>query len=358
MSQAQLLPTDYFSDTEVIGREDHLRLHLNENPYGAPPGAIAAVHSEADNHLNCYPDSECRELLAALATHFDVPADMVAVGNGTDELVLLTSMTFLRPPGSSVAITETTFPGYLLSARSVGAEPRTVPLRDAAVPADGIAAALRDGVDLAWVCNPLNPTGTALSGPDITHLIDTAEETGAVLVLDEAYMDFAGPEHDVALAAVRSGRRVLVTRTFSKAWGLASVRVGVVMGPADLVSRIKETGSALPFNVTRSAQRAVLSALARPAYVDRVREANREARDLLCKSLESLGVEYVPSVTNFVFLATPKDHPDLAARLATEHRILVRDLTAFGLPGKLRISVGTRADVERLTTAMTEVLRS
>ncbi|MFF2407935.1 pyridoxal phosphate-dependent aminotransferase [Streptomyces sp. NPDC058092] len=357
MSQGQVLPSDFFADTEISGREEYLRLHLNENPYGPPPGTVEAVREESARYLNRYPDSECRDLREGLATHFGVPPEMIAVGNGTDELVLVTSMTFLREPGTSVVTTSTTFPGYVMSAASVGATVATVPLSGAAIPADEVTDAIGRGATLAFVCNPLNPTGAVLDGAEVTKLIDAAERAGTVLVFDEAYMDFAGRAHEIALDAVRAGRRVLVMRTFSKAWGLASVRMGVAIGPADLIAKVGATAGALPFNVNRQAQRAVLRALEQPAYIERVRAENARARELLCKSLDALGIEYAPSVTNFVMAKVPGDSVRFTARLASEHHIFVRNLDALGLPGHLRISVGTEAEVERLATALTALLQ-
>lgn len=365
MPQVQAPPPGFFADTEIVGREDHLRLHLNENPYGPPPGTVDAVRAEAASYLNRYPDSECGELRGRLAGHFGVTPDMIAVGNGTDELVLVTSMAFLREPGASVVTTATTFPGYVVSAAAVGARAHTVPLRDASIPVDGVVAAMEQGAELAFVCNPLNPTGAVLDRAGVTRLIDAAERSGTVLVFDEAYMDFAGQAHEFALDEVRRGRRILVTRTFSKAWGLAAVRVGLVIGPPDLVGRINAVAGALPFNVNRPAQRAVLRALEQPEHIERVRADNARARELLYKSLDNLNIEHAPSVTNFVMVkvpgapgegTAPGDSVAFAARLAAEHRIFVRNLDVLGLPGYLRISVGTVDEVERLATALTALL--
>ncbi|EMF01887.1 histidinol-phosphate aminotransferase family protein [Streptomyces mobaraensis NBRC 13819 = DSM 40847] len=358
MSHHQAPPPAFFADTEIPDGGDHLRLHLNENPYGPPPGTVEAVRDEADRHLNRYPDADCRLLREALAAHFRVPADMVAVGNGTDELVLVASLTFLREPGTTVLTTATTFPGYVVSAAAVGRVPVTVPLDGADLPVGALAERIAAGADLAFVCNPLNPTGALLDRAAVFRLLDAADQGGGVVVFDEAYIDFAGPEHEFALEAVRAGRRALVTRTFSKAWGLASVRMGVAVGPADLIARLSATAGALPFNVNRQAQRAVLRALEHPDHLDRVRAANARARELLRKSLDALGLVHAPSASNFVMVDVPPpgDSARFAARLAAEHRIFVRALDALGMPGRLRISVGTEAEVERLAGALAAVL--
>ena len=362
MPLGQAPPPAFFTDTEIVGKEDHLRLHLNENPYGPPPGTVDAVREETAHYLNRYPDSECGELRGSLAAHFGVSPDMIAVGNGTDELVLVASMAFLREPDALVVTTATTFPGYVTSAAAVGARAHTVDLRNASIPIDAVTAEIARGAELAFICNPLNPTGAVLDHAAVTELIDAAERSGTVLVFDEAYMDFAGPAHEFALDAVRAGRRVLVARTFSKAWGLASVRMGLVIGPRDLIDRINTVERALPFNVNRPAQRAVLRALEHPEHIERVRADNARARELLCKHLDALGLEHTPSVSNFVMAkvpgegTAPGDSVRFTARLAAEHHIFVRNLDALGLPGHVRISVGTVDEVERLATALTALL--
>ncbi|MGK5533928.1 pyridoxal phosphate-dependent aminotransferase [Streptomyces sp. URMC 129] len=349
-------PASFFRSADAGHGTDCLRLHLNESPYGPPPGTVEAVAAEAAAHLAHYPDSECRALREALARHFGVGPEMVAVGNGVDELVLLTSLTFLREPAAEVAFTANTFPGYAASAAVAGAAVRALPLRDRAVPAGELAEALRDGTDLAFVCNPLNPTGTVLSRAEVDLLLDAARSADGVLVFDEAYLDFAGPEHEHALLAVRSGAPALVMRTFSKAWGLASVRMGCLIGPADLVARCARTAGALPFSVSRPAQSAVLRALEQPGHLERVRSGTAQAREYLIKSLDAIGLPAMPSHANFVMVDVPGDSARVADRLAAEHGVLVRDLSLLGLPGSLRVSVGTPPQVERCVAALAAVL--
>ncbi|MBA0053326.1 histidinol-phosphate aminotransferase family protein [Streptomyces sp. AJS327] len=355
-TDAAATPGSFFRSADPGEGPGWLRLHLNESPYGPPAGTAEAVSEEADSHLPHYPDSEYTAVREALAAHFGVTPDMVLPGNGVDELVLLTSLTFLREPGARVALTESTFPGYAASAAAVGATVSTLPLRDRAVPVADLADALRDGADLAFVCNPLNPTGSVLGAEDVRQLLAAREESPGVLVLDEAYLDFAGPEHEHGLAAVRAGADALVLRTFSKAWGLASVRIGCLIGPPELVARCARTAGALPFRVSRPAQRAVLRAVAEPGHLERVRDQTARAREHLVKNLEAIGVPASPSHANFVMADVPGDSARVAARLASEHQVLVRDLSPLGLPGSLRITVGTPHQVERCVAALAAVL--
>ncbi|MBW1602233.1 histidinol-phosphate aminotransferase family protein [Streptomyces sp. JJ66] len=336
---------------------DVLRLHLNESAFGPPPGAVEAVQREAADSLPHYPDPAYARFRAALARHFRVPEEMLALGNGVDELVLLTSLAFLTAaPEAATVTTDHTFPGYLAAATAVGAQVRSLPLRGYRIPADQLADAVRDGAHLAFACNPLNPTGALLTRDETGLLLSAARHAPGVLVFDEAYLDFTDPAEHYALAAVRDGARALVLRTFSKAWGLASLRIGCAIGPPDLVTQVNRAARALPFRVSRPAERAVLQALAQPGYLERVRAETADARDLLVKGVRTAGAEPLPSAANFVMARVPTDSAWVAARLAERHRVLVRDLGLLNLPGHLRITVGTREQTERCATALQAVL--
>ncbi|MGW0532199.1 aminotransferase class I/II-fold pyridoxal phosphate-dependent enzyme [Streptomyces sp. NPDC003032] len=333
-----------------------LRLHCNENPYGPPDGAIEAATAELRERIHEYPDTESALLRSRLAAHYDVAEDMVAVGNGADELVLLTALTFLRP-GDGVLVTDSTFPGYGAAAARARATVHGVPLSGHRVAVDALTAGLaEDGVRLAFVCNPHNPTGTVLDAADVEHIIDRAEAAGVIPVFDEAYMEYASPEYESAVGAVRAGRRLIVLRTFSKIWGLASLRAGYALGPRDLIARIAETHRTVPFSVNRLAHRAAAAALEHPEHVELHRRRNAETRELLYEALESAGVGYIRSQTNFVLVEAPGGGAELAARLATEHGIATRDLELFGLPGHLRVTVGTPEHVERFSRALAATL--
>jgi histidinol-phosphate aminotransferase len=333
---------------------DALRLHCNESPYGPPPEALAAAGEELAARGGVYPDPGAVRLRARIAETVGVDPAQVAVGNGADELILLTALGFLGP-GRTALVTETTFPGYAASARTSGATVRTVPLAGYAVDVPAVCAALREGVDVAFFCNPLNPTGTALAAADVEQILATAEETGTLAVFDEAYLEFAGTEHRSATDLVRAGRRLLVLRTFSKAWGLAGLRIGYALGPAEVTGHIRATRQVLPFGVNRVAQRAAEAALEHPEFVADVRERTAEARELLYKGLEQAGLDFVRSQANFVLVRTGGDSAAIAERLRVEHRVLVRDLTGFGLPGHLRLGVGTPEQVDRACAALAAV---
>ncbi|MER6632625.1 histidinol-phosphate transaminase [Streptomyces sp. NPDC000987] len=333
-----------------------LRLHLNENPFGPPQSAMRAARELLESGLCVYPDSETAELRAKIAGHAGVTPDMVVVGNGVDELVLMTVLAAAGADGT-VLTTRSTFPGYLSAAAVCGAAVREIDSGPRGIDADAVVDAVaRHPSDLLFVCNPHNPTGTLLGRADITRIADAAERTGTLAVFDEAYMDFVADDGASALGLVRSGRRAMVLRTFSKAWGLAAVRVGYAIGPADVAARVRQSRQAVPFSANRPGQAAALRALDDPGHLVEVRRRTAHAREVLHAGLTALGLTVVPSVTNFVFVELGPHREQAAALLAADHGILVRDLAAFGAPGCLRVSVGTPAQCERFCAALREVI--
>lgn len=335
--------------------EDLLRLHLNENPEGPTPAAVEAAHT-ALAECGRYPDSDCTALRKAVAEYAGVTPDMVAVTNGTDEFMLLAALAFLGP--DKVALTsQGTFPGYATAAAVAGAGVRAEPLEGLRTPVGAMAERLREpGVGAAFVCNPHNPTGTVLTRAEFDTLAAAAADGDSVLILDQAYIEYAGPEHDFALPAIRSGARLILTRTLSKAYGLASLRVGYAVGPPDLVARVWQARNALPFDVNRIGQAAAVAALGDRGWPEKVLLANAENRERLTAGLTRLGVEHVPSFANFVCVLVGGDSTETARRLRADHRILVRDLDPFGIPGALRVSVGRADEVDRFLEALALVL--
>lgn len=334
---------------------DMLRLHLNESPYGPPPGTCEALEQEIARNCSIYPESTCEHLRQCIAAFTGVTSDMIAVGNGIDELILMITLA-LSEPGAVNVITDSTFPGYASACAVAGAAVRTVRLSNYRICPDAFIAALRSDARVAFICNPHNPTGTLVAREGLERIIAAAEAAGAIPVIDEAYIEFAEDELASAQDLIRNGRRALMLRTFSKAWGLASIRIGYALGPADLIGRIWQIRAALPFNVNRIAQRIVPHILERKEFPASVRARTAQARALLCETLRGWGVDFIPSTTNFLAINTAgSNSTELTRRLAAKHRILVRDLGPFGMPDWIRVSIGTPQEVERFCSAWADL---
>ncbi|MFD6925798.1 pyridoxal phosphate-dependent aminotransferase [Streptomyces sp. NPDC059944] len=328
-----------------------LRLHLSESPYGPSPRALRAAHAAVDD-TGTYPDPRRAAPARAIADLLGVRPEQVAVANGSDELVLLTALC-LGDPGRPGVTTAGTFPGYRICLENARRGCHEVAL-DGTSPGIAALADAMESAGIAYVCNPHNPSGGALNHADLDLLVERAAATGTPLVVDEAYLDFAPPGTPRILDHLGSGAPVLALRTFSKAHGLAGLRIGYAVGDADLVARLREVQGTMPFSVNRAAQAAAVAALADREHLEHVRRANTAAREGFRAALAARGRHALPSVTNF--LAVPVGDSARAERLLEDdHGILVRDAGRFGLAGHLRISVGPAGHLDRLLDALDAV---
>lgn len=340
-------PAQPIFNRSVPRADDLVRLHLNESPYGASPVAVCAAEREL-RRVNVYPDPERATLVGALAEHWGVTRDRVAVANGSDELVLASALA-LGERARPGLVTAGTFPGYRTSLDCTGRGCTAVAFGDVA----GFAAKL-PGYGIGYLCNPHNPSGAALSRADMDTLVAAAEDSGVPLVFDEAYMDFADPETPRVQDYLHRAAPVLALRTFSKAYGLAALRIGYAVGAPTLVTQLLGALRTLPFSTNRLAQAAALAALADQEFLDGVRAANAAQRTWFGEELTRRGRVYLPSATNFMAVAVA-DAGVAQDRLAAEHGILVRDAGLFGFPGYLRVTLGSRDDLLRLLEALEAV---
>nr|WP_240969016.1 histidinol-phosphate transaminase [Streptomyces sp. HNM0575] len=304
------------------------------------------------DRINRYPAPDREGLVQALARHWELLEEQIAVANGSDELVLATALT-LGDPDRPGLVTAGTFPGYLAALERIGRGAVEIPLAGAGVDAAAFAERL-PGYGIGYVCNPHNPCGTALPGPALEQLVSAARAGGTPLVFDEAYHEFGPPAQPQAREQLRDGTPVLALRTFSKAYGLAALRIGYALGPAELIAEVRRTLSVLPFSVNRAAQAAALAALADQEFLGRVRQDCEQRRRWFCAELARRGHRYLPSVTNFVAVevAASGEAQDLLAR---EHGILVRDTGMFGFPGHLRVSLGSVDELREFLGALDKI---
>jgi histidinol-phosphate aminotransferase len=323
-----------------------LRLASNENPLGPSPRAVAAARAALEG-VHRYPDPRAGELRAAIARHHGLAADRVLVGNGSDEVLHLLAGVFLDR-GRRAVVAGPPYGLHRIVARWAGAEVVEVPLRDFRHDLEAMVAASRPG-DWIVVTNPHNPTGTAVSPTALRDLV-LALPPGRLLLVDEAYVHFLDPEWQPNLVELLSRQPALVIcRTFSKAYGLAGLRIGYALAdPAivELVERVRP-----PFNVGSAAQAAAAAALEDEGHVARSVALVREGRQRLLADCRRLGLEAIPSQANFVLV---RDEVGWASRLA-EEGIFVRPGSTLGIPGWARVTVGTSEEMDRLVAALARV---
>jgi histidinol-phosphate aminotransferase len=338
---AELRPYEPGKPVEEVQRELGLarvvKLASNEGPYGPFPAALEALERAA-GELNRYPDGGVYRLRAALAERHDVALEEVAVGSGADGVIDTVSQALLDP-GDEVVLGWPSFPSYAIYAIKAGAEAVRVPLRDLAYDLDALLAAVTQRTKVVYVCHPNNPTGTTASRAELDAYFERVPEH-VLTVLDQAYFEYIDePDYPDGIAEYfKAGRRVLVTRTFSKIFGLAGLRVGYGVGPAELVTALGKTRRA--FDITTPAQEAALASLDAADELKRRRRLNADGRAELERVLRAHGLEPAPSVANFHFAPLGEDAQPFFEALLREG-VIVRPLAGFGAADAIRVTVGT-----------------
>ena len=341
---------------EDVARELHLdpativKLASNENPRGPSPKVLAAIAAAAAD-ITRYPDGYGYHLKDALASRLEVSPAQLVLGNGSNDILELATMAYLKP-GDAAVYAQHAFAVYPLATHARGATGIEVPAKDLAHDLSAMRAAITPATRIVFVANPNNPTGTWITPADLEAFIDSVPRN-VLVVLDEAYNEYLEPaDRAQTVRWIAKFPHLAVSRSFSKAYGLAALRIGygvMAVEVADMFNRVRQ-----PFNVNALAQAAAVAALEDASYVDESRALNRQGLLQLYAGLAALGVKYVPSHGNFV-LAKVGD----AARINTEllHKgVIVRPVASYGLPEWLRISVGLPAENERFLATLAQAL--
>jgi histidinol-phosphate aminotransferase len=336
-----------------LGLDRVVKLASNEGPHPPFPAALEALARSA-LEANRYPDGGFYALRHALAERHGVGPENVAPAAGADGVVMCLSLACLDP-GDEAVCGWPSFPSYVLDALKLGAVCRQVPLREDRYDVDGLLAAVTGRTKLVYVCNPNNPTGTMVTRAELDAYFERVPEH-VLTVLDEAYFEYVDdPDYpDGVDEHLKAGRRVLVLRTFSKIYGLAGLRIGYGVGPAEVVTAIRKVQNA--FDVTQPAQEAALASLDDGGELERRRRAYARARAVLERGLREAGLRVAAHpVANFVFAETGQDARPLFEELLREG-VIVRPLAGFGAPGALRVSVGTDEENGLFLEALHRVL--
>ena len=328
-----------------------VKLASNENPLGMPESAKAAIRALLDGELARYPDGNAFDLKAALSSKFAVPADWIALGNGSNDILELAAAAHLAP-GRSCVYSQYSFAVYPLATQSRGARHIVVPALNFGHDLDAMRSAIAPDTRLMYVANPNNPTGTFLTAARIESFLARVPRE-VVVVLDEAYNEYLAPELRFdSTAWVRRYPNLLVSRTFSKAYGLAGLRIGygIAQPPlTDLLNRVRQ-----PFNVNSVAQAAALAALSDDVFLARSYATNRDGMRQLVDAFKRLRLEFVPSFGNFVLV---RIGDAAAVNLALMKRgVIVRPVANYGMPKHLRITIGLADENARFLTALKTAL--
>lgn len=334
-----------------LGLRSVVKMASNENALGPSPRALAAIR-RATRALHRYPDADGRALKGALAARLRVRSSEVILGNGSDEILVLALRTFVEP-GEEVVVAAPTFLIYEIAARAVGATIRVVPLRRFRYDLPAMGRAVGPKTKLVFIANPDNPTGTYVTAAEVTAFLRGLPER-VIVVFDEAYREFVRANDFPRTIEWVRRRPVIVTRSFSKAYGLAGLRIGYGIADARLVAymdRVRE-----PFNVNHLAQVGALAALSDRRHLARTRRLAATGQRTLCAALDRLGVRYVPSQTNFLLMDVRRDARRLY-RALLRRGVIVRDMGGWRLPTCLRVTIGTPSENRRFVVALEAALR-
>ena len=334
-----------------LGISGIVKLASNENPLGASPKAVAAAHAALDE-IGLYPDGNGFALKDALAQRYDVAHSQIVLGNGSNDLLELAARAFLTV-GDKVVYADHAFAVYALATQAVGATGISVAAKKFGHDLDAMrAAALGQGAKMIFIANPNNPTGTFLPSDEL-HALLRALPANMLVVLDEAYNEYLPEEcrYD-SVSWLKEFPNLIISRTFSKAYGLASLRVGYALGDSrviDMLNRVRQ-----PFNVNSVAQAAALAALQDADFVQQTFALNRRGMAQITAELIRLELEYIPSYGNFVSFKIA-DAMAVYRRLL-ELGVIVRPIANYDMPGWLRVSIGLEKENDKFLSALQRIL--
>jgi histidinol-phosphate aminotransferase len=337
-----------------LGISDIIKLASNENPFGPSPKAREAAQQSLDD-VSRYPDGNGFALRRALAKHHGVNADCITIGNGSNEILELVARLFLVP-GTQSMFSQHAFAVYPIVTQSAGAEAVVVPVQKESFQVDlyGMLTKLSDRVRVLFLANPNNPTGTWLAADELRTFIEKIPPQ-VVVVIDEAYFEYVDkPGYASAVDWVDDFPNLVVTRTFSKIYGLAGFRIGYSVSQpelAELFNRVRQ-----PFNTNLPAQAAAVAALSDDEHLSMSRERNLAGMAQLEKAMTDLGLSFISSAGNFICINFERDAMPINDALLKQG-IIVRPVANYDLPTYLRVTVGSEAENQRFIDVLKEVIQ-
>lgn len=320
-----------------IGINSVIKMASNENPLG-PSTEVRQVLMQSIEKIAYYPDANSFYLKEALAQHVELPAEMILLGNGLDDVNKILGETLLSPD-DEVIIPQPTFSQYEIITRLMGAKPVFVSGKGLGNDLSAMKRAITKNTKLVFVCNPNNPTGTMVTSANLQNFIDHLPKH-VVVVVDEAYADFiTDPDFVSGIELVKAGyQNIIVYRTFSKIHGLAGLRLGYAMANPELIKEMNRVRD--PFNVNLLAQAAGVAALNSKKHYQLSKELVKSGRDFFYEQLDEMGVKYLPTQANFILINCGRDSHGIYEYLL-QSGIIVRPTHSFGLPNYIRVTFGT-----------------
>ena len=333
------------------GLEKIVKLASNENPFGCSENVIAAIKNSTTS-FPLYPDGNATNLRETIASYFGLSPSQFIFGNGADNLIQIISRALLKP-GTNTVMAAQTFSQYKHNAIIDGAEVREIPQINGEHDLNGMLEAIDESTSVVWVCNPNNPTGTYIGEDRLVSFLEKVPNN-ILVVIDEAYFDYAVAEdYSSSIDLLDRFPNIIVLRTFSKVYGIASLRVGYGISQSEIIKALEPARE--PFNVNTIAQAAAIAALEDKEYVNFCKQKNREGLEQFYTFCEENGLSYYPSQANFILIDFNKDGNEVFQYLL-ERGYIVRSGKALGFPTCVRVTVGSKEQNEGVINIMAELL--
>ncbi|GGF88873.1 histidinol-phosphate transaminase [Paenibacillus abyssi] len=334
-----------------LGLTEVIKLASNENPYGCSEKVKAAIMEELTN-ISIYPDGASVALTKDIAAKFGVDANQIIFGAGSDEIILMIARAFLVP-GDETIMADETFPQYKHNAEIENAVVIEVPLKDGKHDLPAMLARVTDKTKVVWICNPNNPTGTIVTQDELNAFMQQISDQ-VLVVLDEAYCEYIdGASYPDGLSMLKQHKNIVLLRTFSKIYGLASLRIGYGIGHPEIIRYINQVRE--PFNTTRFAQAAAKAALADEEFIVFCREQNTIGLEYLTLHFKRLGLSFFPAYGNFVMVDVK--HPSGEVFDALLRKGIISRARWTYYPTYIRITVGSKEQNEKFINALEQVLQ-
>ena len=334
-----------------LGLKEIIKLASNETSVGPSPLAIEAIKKEVQN-INLYPEATSKLLREKLACKLKVDKEMIIVGNGADDIIDLIGMAFINE-GDEAITGETTFPAYETAVKIMGGKLILIKLKDFRFDLEEIAQRINNKTKIIFLCNPNNPTGTIVIKEEVNNFMNNIPED-IIVVFDEAYYDYVKDKnYPDSLSCVLEGKNVIIIRTFSKIAGIAGVRIGYAIAKPELISYLRRVVN--PFTTNRLAQVAALASLDDEEHYKKVLQSNQEGKKYLYEELNKLGLFYVPTETNFIFINLKEDADIVFVKLLRKG-VIIRPGKIYGCPNFIRVTIGNAYENKRFIQAIKEVM--
>ncbi len=334
-----------------LGLERVIKLASNENPLGCSPMAKKAVTDMLENPA-LYPDGNCTELRNELSQVFGLKPQQFVFGAGSNEIISFIAQVFINPGDESI-MPVPSFLWYEIAVRTMDGVVVEVPLKNHRHDLDAMKASITDKTKVIWLCNPNNPTGTLFTQEELLNFLKDVPKN-IIVVLDEAYYEFVTDSaYPQSVPLLESYPNLIILRTFSKVYGLASLRVGYGMTSIEIAGYLNRVRP--PFNINTLAQAAALASIRDSEFKQRSHESNRAGKEYLYEQFTQMGLEYIPTETNFMMVNVRTDGMEVFRKLL-QKGVIIRFDPGFGMPEWIRVTIGTQEENEIFIDALKAVL--